>query len=153
MFLMSFPIEPASADVSLMPQMRQEIEQLGVENKITLGGIVSREELMENLRKTDIFLFCHKTGESPRCLTEALAAGCALVGYSTAYSSQLVASQGGGEFTNIGNWQALADIIISLNQDRPKLGRLVEAAAASGRLLDRDREVQNRINLVKEYLT
>lgn len=140
-------------DGSLMPQMRREIRQLGIDNKITLAGIVGREKLMANLRKTDIFLFCHKTGESPRCLSEALATGCSLVGYSTAFSSQLIATRGGGEFTDIGNWQALAEIIISLDRDRPRLGRLVEAAAASGRLLDRDTEIQNRIELMKQYLT
>ena len=140
-------------DGSLMLQMRREVEQLGIDKKVTFAGIVGREEIMTSLRRTDIFLFCHKTGESPRCLGEALAAGCSLVGYSTAYARELVAVYGGGEFTDIGNWQALAGIIISLNQDRPKLGRLVEAAAASGKLLDRDTAIQNRIELIKKHLT
>lgn len=138
-------------DGSLMPQMRQEVEQLGIDKRVTFAGIVGREEIMSSLRKTDVFLFCHKTGESPRCLGEALAAGCALVGYSTAYSRDLVATYGGGEFTDIGNWQALAEIIATLDRDRPKLGRLIEGAAASGKLLDRDTAMQNRIELLKKY--
>lgn len=138
---------------SLMPQMRQEIERLGIDKRVTLAGVVGREDIMASLRKTDIFLFCHKTGESPRCLGEALAAGCALVGYGTAYPRELVAACGGGEFANIGNWKSLAEIIIALDRDRPGLGRLVRAAAASGKLLDRDTAMQYRIDLIKKYLT
>jgi len=140
-------------DGLLMTQMRREVEHLGIDKEVTLPGMLGRAEIMARLRETDIFLFCHKTGESPRCLGEALAAGCALVGYGTAYSHELVATCGGGEFVDIGNWQALAEIIVSLDRDRPKLGPLVEAAAASGRLLDRDTAMQNRINLIKEHLT
>jgi glycosyltransferase involved in cell wall biosynthesis len=140
-------------DGSLMPQMRQEVERLGLGKKVTFAGIVDREEIMASLRKTDIFLFCHKTSESPRCLGEALAAGCSLVGYGTAYPRELVESCGGGEFADINNWQALAEIIISLDRDRPKLAHLVEAAAASGKLLDRDSAIQKRIELIKKHLS
>ena len=139
-------------DGPLMPQLLQEVETLGIANAVTFAGVVSREEIMASLRLTDIFLFCHMTGESPRCLMEALATGCSLVGYSTAYSRDLVATYGGGEFSDIGNWQALAKIIVSLDHDRQKLGRLVAAAALSGKLLDRDTAIQNRIDLIKKYL-
>jgi len=139
-------------DGSLMPRMRQEIERLKLDKIVTLAGVVGREEIMASLRKTDIFLFCHKTGESPRCLGEALAAGCPLVGYGAAYPRELVASHGGGEFADLGEWKELAQIIISLDQDRSKLARLVEAAAASGKLLDRDTAIQTRIDMIKKYL-
>ena len=136
-------------DGTLMPQMLEEIERLGITKNVNLAGIVSREEIMTNLHKTDIFLFCHMTGKSPRCLGEALAAGCSLIGYGTAYSRDLVRTYGGGEFTNIGNWQALAEIIRSLDRDRSRLSRLVKSASASGKLLDRDTAIQNRIEHVK----
>jgi glycosyltransferase involved in cell wall biosynthesis len=140
-------------DGSLMPQMRQEVERLGIKSSVTLTGIIDREEVMTNLKKTDIFLFCHKTGESPRCLAEALAAGCCLVGYGSGYSRDLVATGGGAEFTDIGDWKALTALIVSLDRDRSRLGRLVEAAACSGKRLDRDTAIQNRIDLIKKYLT
>jgi colanic acid/amylovoran biosynthesis glycosyltransferase len=139
-------------DGPLMPQMQQEIARLGIQENVTLAGVVSREEIMARLRETDIFLFCHKTGESPRCLVEALATGCALVGYGTAYSRDLTASFGGSDLANIGDWKALAEKIVSLYRDRPKLSRLVEAAAASGKLLDRDPLMQNRIDLIKKNI-
>ena len=135
----------------LMPEMRQEVERRKIDKFVTFGGNVSREEIMANLQRTDIFLFCHKTAESPRCLGEALACGCALVGYGTAYPRELVASHGGGEFAKMDNWQELASIIASLAQHRPKLARQVREAAASGKLLDREAAMQNRIDLIKKY--
>jgi glycosyltransferase involved in cell wall biosynthesis len=139
-------------DGSMLPLMRQEIERLGIGNNIVLAGIVDRQAIMANLKKADIFLFCHKTGESPRCLGEALAAGCPLVGYGTAYSRALVATRGGGEFAEINDWQSLGQRIVSLDQDRDKLEHLIQAAAACGALLDRDAAMQIRIDLIKKYL-
>jgi len=139
-------------DGSMLPLMRQEIERLGIGNNVVLPGIVDRQAIMANLKKADIFLFCHKTGVSPRCLGEALAAGCPLVGYGTAYSRALVATRGGGEFAEINDWQSLGQTIISLDQDRDKLEYLIQAAAASGALLDRDAAMQTRIDLIKKYL-
>lgn len=140
-------------DGSLMPEMQHEIRKLGIGNKVSLAGVVSRDCLMRHLRETDVFLFCHMTGESPRCLGEALAAGCSLIGYRTAYSSELTARHGGGAFTEMGDWQGLVRQLSSLNRDREQLGRLIESAAASGRLLDREIAIQNRIDLIKRYLS
>jgi glycosyltransferase involved in cell wall biosynthesis len=139
-------------DGPLMPEMRREVERLGIGRNVTLAGTVTREELMLCLRRTDIFLFCHKTGESPRCLSEALAAGCLLVGYGSPFPRDLVANHGGGEFARSGDWKMLASIVVSLNGDRPRLKQLVESAAASGRKLDRDTAMQERIDLIKRYL-
>lgn len=139
-------------DGSLMSQMKREAINLGIADKVMFPGSVGRNEIMAALRGTDIFLFCHKTGESPRCLGEALAAGCALVGYGTQYPRELVATCGGGKFADMDDWQALVEIIVALDSDRGKLGRLTAAAAASGGLLDRDIAMQKRIELIKTHL-
>jgi glycosyltransferase involved in cell wall biosynthesis len=139
-------------DGPLMPEMRQEVERLGIGRNVALAGILGREELIRRLFRTDIFLFCHKTGESPRCLGEALAAGCLLVGYGSAFPRSLVARHGGGEFAVTGDWNKLASIVIGLDQDRARLGRLVQSAAASGKELDRETAIQERIDLIKKYL-
>jgi colanic acid/amylovoran biosynthesis glycosyltransferase len=140
-------------DGSLLPQMEREAENLGLRTKVNFAGVVEREKIMASLRATDVFLFCHKTAESPRCLGEALASGCSLVGYSSAYARELVQFDGGGEFGDVDNWRQLVTTIISLDQDRARLERLVRAAASSGKRLDRDTAMQNRINLIKKYLT
>lgn len=139
-------------DGPLMPEMRKEVERLDLRRNVALDGILSREELMARLRRADIFLFCHKISESPRCLSEALAAGCLLVGYDGAFPRDLVARRGGGAFVDCGNWQMLASTIVSLDRDRARLAQLIEAAATSGRELDRNTAIQYRIELIKSYL-
>ena len=136
-----------------LSQMKSEARNLGIEDKINFPGSVGRNEIMAALKQTDIFLFCHKTGESPRCLGEALAAGSVLVGYGTEYPRELVAKCGGGEFADMDNCRGLVEIVVSLDENRQKLAQLTTAAAASGRLLDRDVAMQKRIDLIKTYLS
>lgn len=136
-------------DGPLMEQMKQETKSLNLQDNVLFPGSVGRSEIMAALQGTDIFLFCHKIAESPRCLGEALAAGCVLVGYGTEYPRELVAEKGGGEFADMDDWRSLAKKIIRLDKDRTHLVRLVEAAASSGRLLDRDVFMQKRIDLIK----
>ncbi len=75
------------------------------------------------------------------------------MGYGTEYPRELVATYGGGEFANIGDWQGLAKTIVFLDKDRKTLSHLTAAAAASGRLLDRDIAMQKRIDLIKTHLS
>jgi glycosyltransferase involved in cell wall biosynthesis len=139
-------------DGSLMSEMKREAKNLGIEDKLVFPGSLGRSEIMSALKQTDIFLFCHKTGESPRCLGEALAAACVLVGYGTAYPRELVATCGGADFADMDDWKGLVEIVVSLDKDRRKLSRLTASAAASGGLLDRDIAMQKRIDLIKTYL-
>jgi glycosyltransferase involved in cell wall biosynthesis len=136
-----------------MPEMKREATNMGMEAKIHFPGPVGRPEIISALKKSDIFLFCHKIGESPRCLGESLAAGCALVGYGTEYPRGLVADRGGGEFADMDDWEELVNLIVSFDRNRQQLRQLTEAAAASGRLLDRDVAMQKRIDLIKTYLS
>ncbi len=138
-------------DGPMMAEMRHEVQRQNIGANVALPGVVGRQDLLCQLWKTDIFLFCHKTGESPRCLGEALAAGCPLVGYDRAYPRDLVAKCGGGEFVQIGDSDKLADAVIALDRNRQRLEALVKAAAASGALLDRDTAMQERIELIKAY--
>jgi colanic acid/amylovoran biosynthesis glycosyltransferase len=137
----------------LLPEMKRAAAELGIGEMVSFPGSVGRSEIMTALQAADIFLFCHKIGESPRCLGEALASGAPLVGYGTEYPRELVATCGGGEFADMNDWEKLVEIIVSLDRDRALLRRLTEGAAASGRLLDRDQAMQNRIDLIKMHLS
>ncbi|WP_426609732.1 glycosyltransferase [Bradyrhizobium sp. McL0616] len=135
-----------------LPNMRSTAESLGLTN-VTFGGYVSdRDEILSTLRRSDILLFCHKTPESPRCLIEALASGCPLIGYGSSYPRDLVAQCGGGEFTEVGDWQALARVVADLDKDRDMLRELVRQARVSGRLFERDATMQCRIDLMKQAI-
>lgn len=117
---------------------------------ISLPGLVPREQLLRSLREAHIFLFCHKVPESPRCLIEALASGAPLVGYRSPYPEGLTAS-GGGEFVEVGDWQALGSKIAELNRDRPRLADLIRGAVRAGSAFDHDRAVQRRVDLIRKF--
>jgi glycosyltransferase involved in cell wall biosynthesis len=140
-------------DGPLMTEMQNNVERLNLSQNVSLYGVLGREQLIARLRTTDIFLFCHKTGESPRCLSEALATGCPLVGYTGAFPQDLVATHGGGKFVDRGDWEKLASMLVELDRDRAQLAELVGAAAASGKELDRDTAIKVRIDLIKKYLS
>jgi glycosyltransferase involved in cell wall biosynthesis len=140
-------------DGSLLPNMQATAEKLGISDSVTFAGYVSdRNQILRTLKESDIFLFCHKTRESPRCLVEALACGCPLVGYGSAYPKEIVAQRGGGRFSTVGDWNGLADIVQDLDKNREKLCALTREASASGRLYERDSTMQRRIDLIKQYL-
>jgi glycosyltransferase involved in cell wall biosynthesis len=136
----------------MISEMQTEILSLGLAKCVTLAGTVDRMRVLDALRHTDIFLFCHKTKESPRCIGEALAAGCALVGFDSAYARGLVEEKGGGRFRKVNDWPALGELIASLDIRRSELADLIQAAAQSGRLLDRDIAMQHRVDLIREHV-
>jgi glycosyltransferase involved in cell wall biosynthesis len=140
-------------DGSLLSSMQKTAEDLGLTDNVVLPGYVSdRREILQTLQDADLFLFCHKTPESPRCLVEALASGCPLVGYVSGYPQELVSQYGGGRFATLGDWKELAGIVRALDKDRDGLRELIRLASASGRLYERDAMMQHRIDLIKEYL-
>ncbi len=110
-----------------------EVDRLGLSDRIHFPGLVeNRDALFRALGAADIFLFCHKTPESPRCLIEALRLGLPLVGYDSAYPRDLIALHGGGILTPIHQPEALAAALSTLAADRDRLHHLVDAALADG---------------------
>ena len=137
-------------DGPMLEAMRERATTLGIAGVSFAGFISDRETVLEALREADIFLFCHNTLESARILGEALACGAPLVGFETAYPVDLGAEHGGGEFSEMGDSKALAEIVRTLDGDRARLADLVTCAALSGRDLDRDAALNRRVQLVKE---
>jgi glycosyltransferase involved in cell wall biosynthesis len=136
-------------DGSLLQAMRAEVTSRGLVDHVRFPGFSSdRDEIMEHLRGAALFLFCHKTPESPRCLIEALSSGCPIVGYASAFARDLVEKRGGGEFVPVNDWQGLAEVVKRLDAERMLLVRLIRAASASGQLFERDRAMQQRIDLL-----
>lgn len=135
-------------DGSQLEIMRARIIKLGLTGRVDLAGFQGdRRVLLDIMRQGDLFLFCHKTPESPRSLIEALVSGVPLVGYGSAYPRGLVAS-GGGRFARQGDVEALADLVIDLHRDRAALGALVREAAESGLEYNEDRVYAFRAGLM-----
>ncbi|UKO99567.1 glycosyltransferase [Nostoc sp. UHCC 0870] len=140
-------------DGPLLSDMKSLADKLGIADKIHFAGFVSdRSQILETMRNNHIFLFCHITPESPRCLVESLVSGCPIIGYSSHYSEGLVSEFGGGAFVPIYNWQELANLIVYLNSDREKLSKLIFNAALSGQQFDQVSLFKNRSDLIKHYL-
>jgi len=130
--------------------MRDLAAKLGITPHVAFPGFVSRrKEILQTLADSDIFLFCHKTRESARVLGEALACGCALIGYDSAYPKELVARYGGGQFAPLGDWHELAQIVLDLNKNRGKLRELIRMATTSGQIYDRHEQLRHRVALIR----
>lgn len=140
-------------DGELRPTIECQVKSLNLEEDIQLAGSVSRGEVQSAVKESDLFLFCHKTQESPRCLLEALALGTPLVGYDSLYVRDLIASNGGGELVQVGQHSALLQIVEALSRDREKLAEMMAGAYQSATFFDRDRAIEERIALIKTHLS
>ena len=139
-------------DGPLLEDMKQSISTQGMGARIELPGFSSdREAILAEMRDADLFVFCHKTQESPRCLIEALVSGCPIVGYQSSYSEDLVCRNGGGVGTPLNDPAALSATIQDLHENRGKLAQLIKAAAADGSRIDEQTLYAHRAGLIREY--
>lgn len=140
-------------DGPLFPQMQALVTELGLTEVVTLTGFVGdREYLFSQLKQQHLFLFCHQTPESARCLIEALMCGCALVGYGSAYPLELVSQFGGGLFSARGRWAQLAEQLIALSRQPDQLAALITSAARSGERFSEESVFQRRYELMHRYI-
>jgi colanic acid/amylovoran biosynthesis glycosyltransferase len=137
----------------LLEQARADVRRRGLEHVISFpGGEHDRGKVVEFFRSLDLFVFCHNTPESPRCLLEALMAGVPLVGYWSSFAQDLVATEGGGEFVPIGDVEGLASAILSQVSDTPLRQRNTAAARLSGAHFSDDAVFAHRSELIKHHL-
>ena len=82
-------------DGEALPQMRARIARAGLAGQVHFPGFVEdRDAVLRAVRQADLFMFCHKTAESPRCLIEALTCGTPILGYGCAYAKDLISGPG-----------------------------------------------------------
>lgn len=129
--------------------MQEHVVELGLSDRVHLPGFEGdRQKLLSLMRSSDIFMFCHKTLESPRCLIESLVCGCPIVGYGSPYSRGLVEKYGGGAFVTRDDVFSLAREITRLHYDRGSLVKLIEESASSGKLYNEDEVYRYRAQLM-----
>lgn len=140
-------------DGPLLDAMRARVAAEGLGDCVSLPGFEGdRGRLLRAMREAHLFLFCHTTPESPRCLVEALVCGTPLVGYGSPYSEHLVGLDGGGMLAGLGDASALARIIITLDKFRDRFATITEAAARTGHRFDAETVYGERAHLLKKYL-
>jgi glycosyltransferase involved in cell wall biosynthesis len=127
------------------------VASLGLSDRIQFPGTVTdRPALLEELRAAHLMVFCHLTPESPRCLIEALISGTPIVGYSSAYSEDLIDAYGGGVLVPM-DPAGLAREIIALGKDRAALAALISRAAQDGHDMNDEAVFAHRSDLIKRY--
>lgn len=136
-------------DGPLLEEMRAMVRARNLADVVELPGFVSsRDAILHEMKRSHVFLFCHKTPESPRCLIEALVCGCPTVGYGSAYARDLV-TDGGGEFVKVSDVPSLTEQVLTLDRDRPALARLMAASARSGLRFDEEKVYRHRAGLIR----
>lgn len=126
---------------------RKRVKQEYLSDYIVFHGpTASHQELIEKLRSFDLFMFCHKTQESPRCLVEALMCGLPLIGYDSPYSRDLIRPNGGGILTPIHRPELLAESIRQFTQRRRSL---TKRSQSDGKLFDAATVFRHRSDLMK----
>lgn len=116
------------------------------------GFLRDRAAIIDVLRRSHLMLFCHKTPESPRCLIEALTSGTPIVGYDSAFPSELIEAQGGGRLSPPNDVAALAAAVIDLGRDRARLADLIARAARDGAQFDDETVFRHRSELIRTHL-
>lgn len=141
-------------DGPLLAQMAEEVRQSGLEGRVRLAGFVSdRSMVLDALRSADLFMFCHKTPESPRCLIEALMSGTPIVGYQSAYPEDLLGGLAGTLLTRADDPLALAARVAELEASRVRRSELVVDCARLGEAFSDEATFRHRASLIRRHLT
>ena len=133
--------------------MRSKLDRLEIRNKVVLSGFVSsRERILSALREAHIFLFCHKTPESPRSPIEALISGAVLVGYDGAFVRDITQINKSGLFHPIDDIFSTIESIAELAKNREMLSDQIKKAKKDGEYFHDIGVFRHRSDLIREFL-
>jgi colanic acid/amylovoran biosynthesis glycosyltransferase len=140
-------------DGTEIERMRNRVAAAGLSDRVRLPGFTrDRSKVLNEIRAAQIFMFCHKTPESPRNLIEALAMGTPIVGYDGAFARDLIHDKDGGILLAMDDVAGLADAVIAVAADRAKLQNLIRGAKAAGAPYDDVSVFQHRSEVIRKYL-
>ena len=140
-------------DGPLRSELQRETEATGLSGKVFFPGAEKdHQKILRHLKDADLFVFCHLTPESPRCLIEALMSGLPIVGFQSAYALDLLEGKPGGNFVPVGADAELADQVMSILGSEQELKRMTEAARVAGGEFSDVAAFRRRSDYIKEYL-
>lgn len=140
-------------DGPLLEEMRAAAAESGLAAQVSFAGFVGeRAQMLAALRAADLFVFCHKTPESPRCLIEALMSASPIVGYDSPYPADLVEDMAPRLLTAPHDPAQLAARIASLADDRAQLAELVRRSRDIGGHYSDEAVFRHRSELIKQHL-
>jgi glycosyltransferase involved in cell wall biosynthesis len=118
-------------DGDLLYAARNLVCELNLTDCVEFVGEFSHRDVLAHMRKAAVMLCCHQTKESPRCIVEAAASGCAIVGYNSPYIRGVLGNTQVGP--QRGNWRELGMILTSALADASALEASMRANADRGR--------------------
>ncbi len=140
-------------DGPLLEDMRAAVEARGLTTRVSFPGAeMDRDRLLGIMRDADLFVFCHLSPESPRCLIEALMSGLPIIGFESAYASDLLDGSGGGQLVPVNDTAALSKAIIRCINDPNGTRKMAEAARSTGTHFSDIAVFRHRSDLIKTYL-
>ncbi|WP_342069649.1 glycosyltransferase [Yoonia algicola] len=140
-------------DGPMLAELRAQLEADGLMDRVTLHGFVDDPvQVTARLQAAHIFLFCHTTPESPRCLIESLIAGTPIIGYDGSYAADLISNAGGGQLVPVGDIDALGKCLIQLATERGQLETLTRCAREDGKPFDDETVFAHRSEVIKQFL-
>ncbi len=140
-------------DGPLLADARSQVEALGLGPVVSFPGpITDRSALLARLRDFDVFLHCHRTPESPRCLLEALVSAVPLVGFESAYARDLTDRYEAGRGFPLDDVAAVAAYLVRLAGDHDELGRITRGAATARGTYTDVAVFRRRSELIRRYL-
>jgi glycosyltransferase involved in cell wall biosynthesis len=139
-------------DGPMLEEARALVRQRGLEEHVFFRGAENdRDRVLGIFRAADLFVFCHLTPESPRCLIEALMSGLPILGFDSAYARDLL-SEGGGATVPVGDTAGLASLISRYAGDEEALRQVSKSALLAGRRFSEESVFRHRAELIKEFL-
>lgn len=134
-------------------QMEKKAVEYGLDDRVSFPGFLSnRSDVLGELQKADVFMFCPKTPESPRCLIEALISGTPIIGYDGAFARDLISKNGGGRLVELNDVDGLSNVTCDLHRNRNELAALIRNAASDGADFDDEHVFEHRSELIRRYL-
>jgi glycosyltransferase involved in cell wall biosynthesis len=141
-------------DGPLIGEMKKRVQHEGLQDIVEFRGHISdRQEVINTITNAHLFVFCHKTPESPRSLIEALISATPFIGYKSAYPENLLSDDSlCSTLLSKNNEISLANKIFEIASNRELLSALVRRAAEKGRYYSDEAVFKHRSNLIKGYL-
>jgi len=139
-------------DGVLLENSRRGVSDLNIDENVRfLGGVYDRTKVLDFLKQADVFLFCHLTPESPRCLIESIVCGTPLIGYRSSYVEDLASGNSCCELVDIGDKNGLVASVLEVCCDSERLIKMTSFARVAGRRFTGRNVFKERSDLIKKH--
>jgi len=146
-----------AGDGPLRRSLERQVAALGIEQRVTFLGMLTRERLMAAYREMDCFLFPTLHDSSGNVVLEALAAGLPVVCLDLGGPKYFVDESCGAVVATLGRSEAavaeaLAEVLTRLAREPDERARLSAGALARAQALGWDNQISRAYALIEQAL-